>query len=153
MPSRRELIVQALVAALDGADKPAGLTVHRFRTRPLVGAEDLPAVVVYLQQETTARGDGPHGYKARRACTIRVECRTRVAGDAIDTTAPDAALDALTSWAVRAVMADPRQGGLAHNTQETATQWAAEETDAVYAAAAVDFTVDFITAAGDPDAS
>jgi hypothetical protein len=147
--SKRESLLLSIVTALNALGKPAGLAIHRSRTRPLT-QDALPACVVYVLSEQASRGDGPHGYKARRALLVRVECRVAVIG--ADVTPPDAALDALTSWTVKAMMADPSWGGLAHNTQEVSTTWDAEETDAVYAAAAVDFSLDYITAAGDPDA-
>lgn len=148
MPSRREQLVLAAVAALDAAGKPAGLAVHRFRTRP-IQKDQLPALVVYPAPdgEAVARGDGARGYKARRTLVLRVECRAI----APDGTPCDAALDPYTSWAVRALMQDPTLGGLALNAQEAAVLWDAEELDRVYAAAAVDVRLDYVTAAADPD--
>jgi hypothetical protein len=146
MSSRREQLVVAAVAALNAAGKPAGVTVHRARTRPLA-QDQLPAMVVYLLSEDTTRGDGRDGYKARRNAKVRIECRVAVEDD----TPPDTAVDPLLTWATKAMMADPYWGGLARNTQEDATTWDADETDRVYAAAAVDFTIDYLTAAGDPD--
>lgn len=144
--SRRESILVAALAALNGAGKPAGVTVHRQRTRP-IDKDALPAMVVYTLSEATTRGDGPRGYKARRGVRVRVECRMSVA----DETPADTAIDPLVSWVVKAMMTDPQWGELAHNTQEDATTWDADESDLVYAAAAVDFTIDYVTAAGDPD--
>jgi hypothetical protein len=63
------------------------------------------------------------------------------------------ALDPLTSWVVQAVMADPSLGNLAISTNEVATQWTTEDTNKVYAHAYVGFVVDYLTAAGNPDAA
>ncbi len=143
--SRRSEILVALEAALNGAGLPGGATVHRSRTRP-IEKDALPALVLYLLDESTeAKSSG--AYKARRAMRVRVECRTTADAD----TAPDDAVDPLLSHVVRAILADPRQGGLAVKTEETGTTWDAAEDDLLYAAAAVDFTLDYITAAGDPD--
>ncbi len=143
--SRRTEILAAIQSALEGAGLPVGTTVHRSRTRP-IEKDSLPALVLYLLDESTeSKSSG--GYQARRAARIRVECRTKVEDD----TPPDDAIDPLVSHVVRAVLADPRQGGLAHKTEETGTTWDAAEDDELYAAAAVDFTLDYITAAGDPD--
>ena len=149
MASRRSQIVDAIVTALDGAGKPVGLTVYRTRADALKAA-NLPAVVVSRVQEEAHRGDGPRGYKARRSLSIRVDCYVSTTTDG--ETSEDA-LDPLTSWAVQAVMADPTLGGLANNTNEVATQWSVSDTDAVYAHALVGFAVDYITAAGNPDAA
>lgn len=147
MASRRSAIVDAIVAAVDGASKPAGLTV--FRTRAdAVRAANLPAVVISRVQEDVTRGDGSRGYKARRTLHVRADCFVSTATDG--ETSEDA-LDPLTSWVVQAVMADVTLGGLAHNTNEVATQWSVSDTDAVYAHAGVGFAIDYITAAGNPD--
>ncbi len=146
--SRRSAILVEIVARLDAVGKPADVTVHRSRTRP-IDKDALPAMVVYLLEETTeSRSSGRH--KARRRSKVRVECRVAVAADD-ETTLPDDAVDPLLSWAVRSLLADPTLGGLAIEVIEESTTWDAEESDRVYAAAAVDFTVDYITAAGDPD--
>lgn len=147
MSSRREAILLSIVAALDAVGKPAGLAVHRSRTRP-INKDVLPALVVYLGPEKIARGDGPFGYKNRRFQSVRVEVRT-VATAGVD---PDTALDPLTSYVEQRLMADPTHGQVARNTQLEAIDWDANnETDAHYAAAAMDFTIEYLTAAGDPD--
>jgi hypothetical protein len=147
--SRRSQILDAVVTALDAAGKPTGVTVSRTRANPLEDAE-LPAMVVARVQEIAPRGDGSRGYKAKRVLTVRVECRVVAATDG--ETLEDA-LDPLTSWAVVALMTDPTFGGLAVNTQETVTQWATADAHAVHGAAAVDFEITYITAAGNPDAA
>ena len=50
--SIREQIMVALVAALStgGAGSPAGLTVHRERTRP-IETDSLPAIMVYADDD------------------------------------------------------------------------------------------------------
>ena len=146
--SRREELISAVVSALSDDAKPDGLNVHRFRQRPLV-RDQLPALVVYLLSEQSARGDGPFGYKTRRDLVVRVECRVKVEDD----TPPDTAIDPLVTWAVQAMLNDPQWCGLAVNTQDVATTWDAEEHDAVYVAAAVDFSIEFLTLATDPGAA
>lgn len=147
MASIRELILQHVVADLDAAGKPSGSTVHRQRTLPIED-DTLPAYVVYLHTEQATPGDGRHGYKVRRTTRVFVECRALVGAG----TAPDAALDPLTSWAVQAVMADRTQGDLALHTNEVGTEWRASDTDAVRAAATIAFDIEHHTDAADPDA-
>ncbi len=145
--SQRESILLAIVAALDAVGKPAGLTVHRMRTRPFQ-VDQLPALVVYLGPESIARGDGAHGYKNLRQQSVRVEVRKVVPPGEV----PDSAIDPLISWVEQRLMLDVSQGRLAHNTQLTSIDWEADNTaDAHFVAAAMDFTITYVTAAADPD--
>lgn len=141
--------MDALYTALNGGSKPVGLTVYRTRGAPLADA-NLPAVVLSRVQEETSRGDGPFGYKARRHFTVRVDCFVATSTDGEPS---EDALDPITSWVVQAVMADPSLGNLANNTQEAATSWTLSDTNSVHAHAWVAFQIDYITAAGNPDAA
>jgi hypothetical protein len=148
--SIRESLVRAVLAAIDGAEKPGGLRVHRWRKRPLE-KDRLPAVCVYLLQEQLpeekqlpARTRTP----VRRKCTIVCECR--VVGDATANTSPDEALDPIVAWVVQAVLADPTLGNLAHAVTEIGTKWDADELNETFGAAAIHFEIDYLTAAGDP---
>jgi X-X-X-Leu-X-X-Gly heptad repeat protein len=150
--SIRSQIVDAIYTAVNGAGKPSGLTVTRSRTTPFAKADLLPAgkVIVYrTTEEVMARASN---YKTRRALTVRCECRVAATDDG--ETLEDA-LDPLTSWVVQAVQGVATlQGGtgmLADKCIELTTQWAVADEDAVYGAAAVDFRIEYITAAGNPD--
>ncbi len=81
----RETIMAAIAAALDGAGKPAELTVHRFRARSL-DRDDMPAMAVYHLGETVAleTHDEP---SVLRTLTIRVEHRVKTLATSAD--APD----------------------------------------------------------------
>jgi hypothetical protein len=52
MSSIRSQILAAMKSALDAPEKPAGLSVHRTKTRPIT-ADKLPAIVIYRLQEPT----------------------------------------------------------------------------------------------------
>lgn len=161
MASRRSQILDAMVAALGASTatdlyagttytKPTGLTV--FRTHPsALKAGDLPAVAVSCVQEDTKPATS---YKARRALAVRVDC---LVGAAAEGETVEDALDAITSWAVQAVMNTATllggTGMLANGTTEVITKWEESDTDAVYGRAAIGFLVDYITAAGNPDAA
>jgi X-X-X-Leu-X-X-Gly heptad repeat protein len=153
--SRRAAIVDAVFAAVNGAGKPVGVTVHRSKTAPFAKSE-LPAIVVYRTvEELIVPADGRmNPYKARRALTVRVECR---ASSSTDGETLEDALDPLTSWAVQAVKGVASlQGGtgaLADRCTEVGTTWAVADEDAVYGAAAVDFRIEYLTAAGNPDSA
>ena len=60
MASIRQRIVDAVVARLDGAGKPAGLAVHRSRGIS-IDQDELPAMVVYLLAQRTQRVGGRAG--------------------------------------------------------------------------------------------
>lgn len=155
MASVREGIVDALVAAIDGVGKPAGLTVHRLRTRP-IEQDSLPAILVYLPNESVDRdegdldgADGDTGPSVERVLTVRTEFRVKVPTG----TAPDTALDPLYVWAVQAVTADGTLGGLALDVREAGTAWDLEEKNVAMAAAVTTFAVLYHTSATDPEES
>lgn len=140
MSTQRERIMSAVVAALDAPDRPAGLTVHRFRARPF-GAEALPAMVVFPRSERVETSDFMGNQQ--RTLSLRVECR--VTGDV-----PDTALDPLYAWAVRAILQDEALAGLTMMVREESVLWDAEAADVVYGAAAIDFEITYQTAGDDP---
>lgn len=149
MAHRREVILAAIVAALTNSlDKPAGVTVHRYRTRP-IESDKLPAIVVYAGPgkggvgETVARIDHDDGVE--RALTVRIELRE--SGDP-----PDLILDPLCVWVTKTMRSNPTLGGLCRDIEEQATTLDAEERDRVYAAAASDWLVTYATKEDNPEA-
>jgi hypothetical protein len=159
MASRRSLVVDAVYNAVNASTatnallgatytKPVGVTVHRSKTVP-IEADALPAMVVYRVAEEILSRDGPRGHKVKRGLRVRIECRV---GTTADGETLEDALDPQTSWAVQAVMADPTLGGVTDYVQEVSTDWAVADANKVYGAAAVDFLIPYITAAGNPDA-
>ena len=147
MASIREQIIQAVVAALDGSGKPAGLTVHRYRTRPLE-KDDLPAQVVYPAGTGGAVAETVRLYGGTNDVLreLRVRIESRVMG-----AQPDQLLDPLYIWAVKAVMSDPTLGGLAHEIREEATSFDAVEFEQPVGASATDIIVEYVTSQDDPE--
>lgn len=152
MASVRESILAAAKTALEGAGGPTGLTVHRRRTRP-INLDNLPAIVVYVLRENVQVIDQDD--PAERVMTLRAECRQKgasttptVAGDD-----PDTLLDPLLTWAVSTLLTDSTLEALVLDIEERQTLWEAEELDQVYAAAAVDFEITYLTAATDPESA
>lgn len=139
--SRREAVLQAVVTALNGTGKPADLTVHRSRTRP-IDKDDLPAAIVYVLSETVPTQYGVP--LVDREVIVAIE--TRASGNP-----PDAALDEYLSWPVRALITDHTLGGAAMNVTEQETTWIAEELDKVYGAAQQRFAITYRTRHDDPD--
>jgi hypothetical protein len=153
--SRRDAILDALVAALGGAGKPAGLTVDRSRTRAFAQSQ-LPATALYaVSEEITERaGRGlDNETLVKRRLTICAE--TRVTAGA---TTSDQAIDQYISWVVQALCSNQHVGTdgagkpLAHDVAEQGTVWSSDETDAVYAGAKQVFDIIYATLGSDPDA-
>lgn len=145
--SIREGILTALVAALSGAGGPAGLTVHRERTRP-IEIDSLPAIMIYAEDEQP-KPLGAQAYRApltERQLAIGVECRAL--GTA--TVSPDEALDPVVVWATQTILANEAFGGLANGVEEERTVWNSREGDLPIAAAAVHFTIKYRTSRLDP---
>jgi hypothetical protein len=148
--SIRDTILDAMVTALNGASKPAGLTIHRHRTIPLA-LDQLPAQVLYVLAEEVETGPArglDDKRLARRRMQVCVETRVNASG-----TTPDQAVDPYLTWAVEALCARQQLVASMHDIKELGGTWDAEESDAVRAAAKTVFLVDYITSASDPDAA
>jgi hypothetical protein len=144
--SIREQILRVVEALLGAAGKPAGLTVHRQRTRPIEG-DTLPAILFYAaDDDLISVGGADDSPLVERHMNLRVECRA--VGTEI--TPPDAALDPLYVWAVGQLVGKGRLGGLASRVVEGRTEWYSKEGDVAVAAEAIIFTVKYRTARADP---
>ncbi len=134
--SAAKQLLAAVVAALDGAGKPAGLTIHKWRTRP-IERDGLPAIVVYYRKEDA-------GLIAERARVsrriLRFTCEVRVT-DAV----PDDALDPYINWCVASLMADQTLGGTCRQLDQVEMEWDAVEVEKPYGAAAVTFEALYFT--------
>ena len=135
--SYTERVLQAVVAALDGAGKPAGVTGNRSR-RQSIEKSQLPMISVYpIREDVTRATDNRRSPLVERRLRVQVKCR--VVGDDKDN-------DPVRKWAVQSVMADQSLGGLALEIMEESTDWDADDaTDADYSVAAVDFVVRYTT--------
>jgi hypothetical protein len=148
MPSRRNQLLAAIAAALNGPGKPAGVTVHRSRQRPM-DADTLPAIVVYaLEDDAQSQAISPSGPQILSRLGVGMECRAAVTGDV----PYDEALDPLLTWAVQAVKADETFGGLADMVDIGRTEWAEPaDLDRTYAAARLRIEVQYRYRADDPE--
>jgi hypothetical protein len=147
--SIREQIMTALVAALSasGGATPAGLTVHRERTRP-IETDSLPAIMVYADDDVPKPLAG-QTYRApltERQLSLGLECRA--AGSSSVT--PDEALDPILVWAAAAVSVDETFGGLANGVEEGRTVWSSKEGTTTVAAAKWSITIRYRTSRLDP---
>lgn len=153
--SIREQIVEAIVAALSDPSGPAGLTVHRFRARPL-SQDQLPAQVVYAVEERTIIA-GNVSFTTPTAITagltgdlvehqLLVAVETRVMGDP-----PDVALEPFVVWATQQVLKDTSFGGLSINALEYDTKWTAQDAaTGVFGATSQEFVIQYFSLAADP---
>jgi hypothetical protein len=147
--SIREQIMVLLVAALNagGAGSPAGLTVHRERTRP-IEIDSLPAILVYADDDVP-KPLAQQIYNApltERQFSLGLECRAQ----GTSSVSPDAALDPVLMWAAITVLANERFGGLASGVEEGRTVWASREGDTPVASAKLSFTIKYRTSRLDP---
>lgn len=157
MSTIREQIIIAAIALLNATvptGKPAGLTVHRERTRPLE-TDSLPAILIYCDDdapETLAKQQ----YQAplvTRNLVLHVECRA--VGST--TVPPDQALDPLLTWVTQQFAQNehfPTSNNppvnLANGVVEGKTSWLSKEGDQLLAAASMEWTVKYRTSRLDP---
>ncbi len=147
MASIREQIADAVIAALVDPAGPAGLNVHRERTRP-IEQDKLPAILVYFEDEepTPLEKQKFQAPLTQRHLGLVLEMRAvPSAGQA-----PDEAIDPLYCWSVQQVMKDEKFGGLAMGVTEGPTKWMAKEADVIYAGAALHLTIHYRTSRLDP---
>jgi hypothetical protein len=145
--SIREQILTAIVATLGAAGAPAGLTVHRERTRP-IESDSLPAVMVYAEDDVP-KPFAAQNYRSpltERQLGVVLECRAQ--GSL--TTAVDVALDPIAIWATQQMFADVSFGGLANEVEEGRSAWQSREGDLPVASCAIHFTVRYRTSRLDP---
>lgn len=137
----------ALVAALGAGGAPAGLTVHRERTRP-IEIDSLPAIMVYADDDAP-KPLAQQVYAApltERQLTLALECRAQGSSGV----SPDEALDPVLVWAAKTALANERFGGLASGVEEGRTVWASREGDVPVASAKLSFTIRYRTSRLDP---
>jgi hypothetical protein len=141
MDSRRELIVEAASAALQKPGKPAGMGVHRHRTRP-IKRDALPAVVLLMGNETIIRQTSAPPI-VDRELIFRAECRAE--GEPTDET-----LDTYLTWTEQQLTTDPDLLALVRQIEVTRLIWDQEPAKRPLAAAAIEFKVLYRTRFGDP---
>lgn len=144
MTTRRELIMQAVVAALTADSKPDGVPVATRANAAAASSAQLPKMAVVPIKETTERIN--RGLAVRRTLTLRVECQA--VGIVGSEQAADALLDDLVAWTTQA-LAGNTLAGLVLSLEETGIDWAVEVQDYAYCAAVVDFEAVYETAHND----
>lgn len=149
MATIRNQILDAIVSRLNGAGKPAALTVARFPVSNIEEAS-LPHVAVVPGRESVDRpSDKMRAYPVReRRLTVRVECRAKASGIS---QGPDEALDPLVAWTTKALLADATLGSLALECEESEISWQGDESDHRFGLAIVSFVVRYKTNSQDQE--
>lgn len=145
--SIREQIVDKVMTLFQAVGAPAGVTIHRERTRPLEN-EQLPAIVIYLGEEDPI----PLAHQNFKAPLLERQLVLYVESRAIglDGEAPDEALDPLTVWATKQLVGNEKLDGLAMGVIEGKTVWLSKEGDQPIAAALTMFVIRYRTDRIDP---
>ena len=154
MASRREAVLGAVIAAHEVAsvpspngqpatNKPTGLTVHRFPTRPLK-KENFPAIAVFPERESVGEEASS---KVVRTLEVALEIRVLAPAD----TAPSTAADPFSTWVEKALMADIQLGGVARSVSIIDYEIAAAEEDQIYVLATVRARITYSTHYQDPE--
>lgn len=153
MASIREQILSAIVANLAGSGAPAGVTIHRMRTRPIED-DQLPAIMVYSEDDEPK----PLGGQVFQAPLVErqlvIYLEYRAAGS--QSISPDEALDPLIVWGTQTMVANEKfvttgyPDGLGMGVVEGKTAWMSKEGDKILAAASTQWIVKYRTSRLDP---
>lgn len=146
--SIRLQILGKVIAALSVTGGPAGLSVHRERTRA-IELDSFPAILVYFSDDATK----PISSSNRAPLTlnemdIAVECRA----EATAGLTPDQALDPLTTWADQKIFGNEQFDGLANQVVKGRTTWFSKEGDRAIASATIYYRIQYRTNRIDPTA-
>ena len=139
----REKIIQAAVAALNNGTPGGVPQTTRLKATPYQTA-DLPAMDIRPGREEMRDKQSRTQPVVLRDFSFVVTCYAK--GDAVDKL-----LDPLIAWATK-VLAGNRLGGLAHDIEESDTEWDFEHGDALYGVASITFAVTFQTKTADQEA-
>ena len=144
--TQRSKIMAAVLAALDGDGKPAGLTVlHRAATATEASA--LPTAMAIRSKEQVQRinQNALRSPLVDRYLTVRVDLRVSDDAD------PEEALEPLLAWVTSVMLADPGWGRLAIDTTEESTEWELDDQNVPLGHAWMDFTIRFSTKTADQE--
>jgi hypothetical protein len=154
MATIREQLIVNVIAALSATEaggknppaKPAGLVVHRERTRS-IEADTLPAILVFFEDDKPkAIGSNYRAPLVERELTIAMDFRAIGSS----TVSPDQAIDPLIAWALYQIFSDESFVGLANGVEEGKTEWRAKEGDAPLASATTHLAIKYRTSRIDP---
>lgn len=146
MSSIREQVLVAVMAALNGGGKPAGVPAAE-RTRVIaLEVSQLPSIVLVPRRESVDVQGGRLGPLVQRRLSVELE--HRAAGGA--GVPADQAADALLSWPVKALCGNTL-GGLAIEIRESGTEWQYADGEAPFVLATQTFEVAYTTRVADAE--
>ena len=123
MDSRRELLIQAIVAALNAPQKPPGLAVNRNRRTP-TEVKDLPHTSVYLGSVLPGLDERLRALTKEAADReLFITVRTIVAADE----QADAAMDPYSQWVTQALATVTKVGEKGVEIEEQGSVWLFEQ--------------------------
>ena len=138
MATQRQKILIAILAAVNGAGKPAGLTVLKARKRPSAENE-LPITMIVAGAETASKnGKGPRFPVVDRHFQVKLDHWVK------DPESQDA-LEPLLAWGTKAICGNQYWGKVAISTTEDRTDWDLEMLEESFGRATQTFTVRYTT--------
>lgn len=142
--SIRELIANAVVAALNSIGKPVGIPDARVRRPNPQGVITEPEINVYfLNEGSQLRGNSVY----KRSLTIVVECRAV-------TTEPeevDVVLEPLLTWTSKALNGSNNLSRTALSLLESGTVWFPVYLDKIYSNSRTNYLIEYQTSKTDPE--
>lgn len=142
--TRRQVIRNAMEAALNGAGIPAGLTVVKARKRPTSAAE-LPLMMVVIGKEIVHRANAsPDSPVVKRGVKIALDIWVE------DPESQDA-LEPHVAWGTKAVIGSKRLGGLAQDITEDEIMWDIDMLEQSFGRATQWFSVWYTTQASNQE--
>lgn len=143
--TRRLAMLKAVESYLDGASKPAGLTVHRFGFRA-IEKDDLPSLVIQHGGGQSVGEDVNDLSEATDVLSLSVQCLGSQA------TEPDDMVDPYLSWLHEALQADTTLGGAVNFVRMRPTgPTLMAETDRVYVRIVQEIEVQYYHRRTDPE--
>ena len=142
MLTLREQLIRAVLARLNGTDKPADVPLTERVSYTAASSANVPRMLLYPVREAVQRHE--RSPVCRRELTIRIDCRAA----ALAHEDADALANSMVAWAT-AALAGQRFGGLAHDTTEVAIDWSFEPADYLLVEASLEFAISYQTQLND----
>lgn len=135
-------IAEALLAALNGGSKPAGVPTAKFWSGIQLEVEDLPSRTVAFVSESVERAGSTTSPLVRRTVTFIVQ--DIFAGTGHEALSPQQVAEDARAWSISA-LATNTYGGLAIDTVEKSTSWDLEQAEVPLVRMSHEFEVTFTT--------
>lgn len=142
--TRRQVIRNAIEEALNGGDRPDGLTVVKARKRPSADTE-LPLIMIVIGKEVIHRANAsPTSPVVKRGVKIALDIWVK------DPESQDA-LEPFVAWGTAAVIGSQLLGGLAQDITEDEIMWDIDMLEQSFGRATQWFSVWYTTKASNQE--